>query len=680
MIKMRKERKSVISGIRFACDKVIRILLPYHISPYHLSRFLMLVLFTLPLHHFTTLPLLAAEPSAPSDTELLEKQRNLEKDLERRVQNILDKVFGPNQSEVKASVNLSIIKKVEKGSQAGQQAKRKEENPLGETKFILPGVPAPKNVAKEKEPENVEKQQAEREQAQTRVSFKVDITNREVLAFYNEKLKSKESEARKAVMAMTDLKETELKFIPGKFFDSLSTFWNELIRDPKNLLFAILIFLALLLLLWLFVPLTGFFKAYVRAMKEKAGIEVKMESTGEQEGLGKEGMTPEELAAQGLSAGEKEGDEEMKKKYVPFDYINDENIKRLLGVFRKEPPQVIALVLSYLKPELVRQVYAELPQEIQTKVAAESGALRQATEEQVRMVDQNIKDKIDFLVGGIENLIRILDEVDYKIRDNILEYLMNHRPQLYEKVRSNILMFEDVLKFPDLAVQTLIRELKTDQLARALKNVSPEIMNKFMSNMSQGGAALLKEEMEFGRPVTEDQIEQERQVIMDTVKKLESEGKVQVREKKKVSIFESEDATSPLLPSLPDEGKTTFPEPALPSAPFVQSAEQPFAASTSAETAPESGASLQPEEISSYLSYGQQLYSEGKYEEAMPYLQAVVQSDATNAAAYQAMGHCYYGLGMTTEALQCYDYALSLAPEDETLRQWVEQLKQSVGV
>ena len=113
-------------------------------------------------------------------------------------------------------------------------------------------------------------------------------------------------------------------------------------------------------------------------------------------------------------------------------------MKRLLGVFRKEPPQVIALILSYLKPELVRQIYAELPPEIQTKVAAESGALRQATEEQVRMVDENIKAKIDFLVGGVDNLIKILDEVDYKIRDNILEYLMNHRPQLYEKVRGSI--------------------------------------------------------------------------------------------------------------------------------------------------------------------------------------------------------------------------------------------------
>ena len=390
-------------------------------------------------------------------------------------------------------------------------------------------------------------------------------------------------------------------------------------------------------------------------MKEKGGIEVKMESEnqGEQEGSGEGGgaggLTPEEIAA-GKTEG---GEDEVGKKYAPFEYINEENLKRLLGVFRKEPPQVIALILSYLKPELVRAIYAELPPEIQTKVAAESGALRQATEEQVRMVDENIKAKIDFLVGGVDNLIRILDEVDYKIRDNILEYLMNHRPQLYDKVRSSILLFEDTLKFPDLAIQPIIRELKTEQLARALKTASPEMLNKFMTNMSQGGAALLKEEMEYGRPVSEDQIEQERQAIMTVVKRLESEGKITVREKKKISVFDSEDATSPLSPNLPEDDAP--------------------AAGAKAPAAPAG----QNQEAETHFAYGSQLYSEQKYQDAIPYLQYATQLDAGHVQAWQLLGHCYYGLGMQPEALQHYEYALSLAPNDRELAQWVEQFKQS---
>lgn len=623
---------------------------------------------------FYLLPAHAAD-NEPSDTDLMSKQRTMEKDLEQRVQSILDKILGPNQSEVKATVNLSILKEVQKKAGSGQQQKKKEESPLAETKFILPGIPAPKNVAKEKEPDNVERQRMEQEKAQTITSFKINITNREVVAFYNEKLKSKEPEAKKAVIAMTDLKENELKFIPGKFFSSFSSFWEDFLRDPKNLFYAILLFLLLLLLFWLFVPLTSFFSNYVRAMKEKAGIEVKMESSNEEEGAEGEGMGAGSFGGgEGETEAGKEGDEEMGKKYAPFEYINEENMKRLLGVFRKESPQVIALVLSYLKPDLVKKIYSELPVDLQVKVAAESASLRQATEDQVRMVDQNIKEKIDFLVGGVDNLIQILDEVDYKIRDNILEYLMNHKPQLYEKVRSSILLFDDFLKFPDLAVQTIIRELKTDQLARALKNSSPELANKFFTNMSQGGAALLKEEMEYGRPLTEEQIEQERQLILNRIKELESEGKIQVREKKKISIFESEDATSPLTPSLPGETvsasrRAAIDHPEL-NAPVASVREMP--------TQPKEEAVSQ-EEMQSYLVYGEQLYSEGKYEEAVPYLQYAVQIDPNNLQGYQLLGHCYYSSGLMQQALECYEYVLSLSPEDQALREFVEQLKQSVG-
>lgn len=627
---------------------------------------------------FPSSAIFSEEPKEPAENELIERQRIMERDLEERIQNVLQKTLGPDQSEVKVSVNLSVMKDVKKKSGSGQQKKQKEENPLGDTKFILPGVPAPKNVGKEKEPENVTKQQAEQEREQTQITFKIITSKREAVVFYNEKLKAKEPEARRAVMALTDLKDNELKFVPGKFFTSVTTFWDDFIKDPKNLIFSALLFLLLLLLLWLFIPLTSFFRNYIQAMKEKAGIEVKMESTSEDESdMNKDGLSPSELAEQGLLGEDgKEGEGEMAKKYAPFEYINDENLKRLLGVFRKEPPQVIALVLSYLKQDLVKQIYSELPVDLQVKVAAEASAVRQATEEQVRMVDENIKAKIDFVVGGVDNLIKILEEVDYKIRDNILEYLMNHKPQLYEKVRSSILLFEDFAKFPDPAVQTILRELKTDQLARCLRNASPELLNKFVSNMSQGGAALLKEEMEFGRPVSDEQVELERQSVMNSVKLMENEGKVAIREKKKISVFESEDATSPLTPSMPEDASGSSRRGGKAGGLGLPSAAPTPGSSAGAA----SGEQAAGDEAASYIAYGEQLYAEEKFDEALTYLQHGVDQDPNNASAYQTMGHCYYSLNMAAEALQCYEYALSLAPNDESLRQWVEQFKQSVGV
>ena len=217
-------------------------------------------------------------------------------------------------------------------------------------------------------------------------------------------------------------------------------------------------------------------------------------------------MTPEELAALDAQLAE----EEAMKKFVPFTYVTDENIKQLAYLLHHEEPWIVAMVISYLSPEHSFKVMEALPPDLQAKVALETALYRQTSLEQVQAIDEDIKQKIDFVVGGMEKLVVILESSDRMSRDNILEYLKNEKPAVYDRVRERILLFEDIVNFPKLAMQILVRELKTEQLGRALRNVSPELQQKFFENMSQGAVTLLKEEMEFGRQVTDDQIEEER--------------------------------------------------------------------------------------------------------------------------------------------------------------------------
>ena len=182
-----------------------------------------------------------------------------------------------------------------------------------------------------------------------------------------------------------------------------------------------------------------------------------------------------------------------------------------------------------------------LPADLQAKVALETAMYRQTSLEQVQAIDEDIKQKIDFVVGGLDKLVVILESSDRFARDNILEYLKNEKPAIYERVRENILLFEDLVNFPKTAMQILVRELKTEQLARSLRNTSPELQQKFFENMSQGAVTLLKEEMEYGRPVTDEQVEEERRKIVDFVKQLEKDGKISFRQKGKTATLDSVD-------------------------------------------------------------------------------------------------------------------------------------------
>src|SRR6185437_8413691 len=191
-----------------------------------------------------------------------------------------------------------------------------------------------------------------------------------------------------------------------------------------------------------------------------------------------------------------EDEEDEVKKFEPFTYVSEQNLKGLAYLLRKEEPWIIALVMTYLKPEFAKEVFVSMPPELQARVAVETATIRQTSLEQVMSIDEYVKKKIDFVLGGLENLLKILNEADKTTRENILDYLRNEKPQLYERVREEVVLFDDILKFPDSAVQGIVREVGTESLSRALRGAPPEYMNKFFANMSAGASALLKESMD----------------------------------------------------------------------------------------------------------------------------------------------------------------------------------------
>ena len=319
-----------------------------------------------------------------------------------------------------------------------------------------------------------------------------------------------------------------------------------------------------------------------------------------------------------------------KKAYKPFCYVKEDNLKRLIiCLTRESAPKTIALVVSYLKPEYVREVLNALPQETQAKVAIEMATIHQMGQDQVMDIDKDIKGKIGFLIGGLDHLLKVLDQVDTFTRDNILNSLRGEQPELYDKVRKFIILFEDIPSFTDQAMQVITRELKSDSLAKALREAPADVVSKFFSNMSANASAVLKEEMEYGRPLTSEEIREEREKIINLIKQLENEGKIFIREKPKGLLLES-------------------------------------ATGTTADKGAEAEGNL-----TEYYNAGVQYYEAGQYNEAAPYFEYCAQMNANNASVFQYLGGTYYALGMTAEAVEAYRKALELDPSNEELKAWL---------
>jgi hypothetical protein len=83
--------------------------------------------------------------------------------------------------------------------------------------------------------------------------------------------------------------------------------------------------------------------------------------------------------------------------------------------------------------------------------------------------------------------------------------------------------FDDLAKLNDRTIQKIMREIDSQMLALALTNAKEEVKDTFFRNMSKRAVSLLKEDIEYLSPVTETDIENARQFILDVYDDLSRE-------------------------------------------------------------------------------------------------------------------------------------------------------------
>lgn len=642
----------------------------------------------------------AAGVVAP-DLGLLQEQARIKADSELKLsRDVLDPILGKGKAMPFVDVEMELKMESEESQRMGMGLAEKYKEKGGgqkggmQTTFVLPGIPKPKTITSGPQtpdrPEQAQAQQAQQQKGvqEERFSQKPVFKRLQVTVIHDASVLDPAKDIAKVnlvrqrivdAMGQYQLQADQVVFRPTQFDKPPLVDWKEDFKKPSVYLPLLYALLLLLFLSFLFGPLTRFFRNYVAALREAKKGEYEVLNKGEED-KGDDGKGEDEETLEELSKGELdimlgrkppepppaplEEDESM-KKFEPFTYITEENYKRLANLFlaRADEPWLMGVVLSYLKPELARATLTALPVELQAKVAIEALKIRQLTREQLMAIDADVKESVDFVVGGMERLTQLLDEADSQTRSNILDYLKNEKPEVYQRVRKFILTFEDVVSFPDRDMQTIVRELKTESMAKALQGAAPDVVNKFLGNMSAGAAALLKESIEYAAGLTPAQVEEERAKIMDTVKVLEKEGKINVRSSRgdAFSGFHEEVAK--------DRGDY---------APRTKAAEAALAALAGAQAgpaapAPAAAAAPNPQ-AKQYIDAGIQYHDAGQFAPAAQYLEYGLSLDGSQWQARQYLANCYMQLGRQGDALTQFEQVL-LANPDPGLRQWVDGMK-----
>lgn len=207
--------------------------------------------------------------------------------------------------------------------------------------------------------------------------------------------------------------------------------------------------------------------------------------------------------------------------------------RSIVDLIRYEHPQIIAIVLSYLDSDLAAAVLGLLPEnsraDLMMRVATMDGVQPAAIRELNDMLEVQLRGGPQGKaagLGGLKCAADILNFVDRSAEAKISEAISEHDPELAGRIQDLMFTFDNLIDIDDRGIQTLLREVSTDNLVLALKGTDDTIKGKIFRNMSQRAGDMLREDLEARGPVKLSDVEAAQKEIISIARRLAEEGQI----------------------------------------------------------------------------------------------------------------------------------------------------------
>ena len=202
---------------------------------------------------------------------------------------------------------------------------------------------------------------------------------------------------------------------------------------------------------------------------------------------------------------------------------------------RQEHPQIIAIVLAYLESDQAAEVLSLLPDQVRPdvimRVATIDGIPPAAFEELDSVMEkqfqgtENVKSSS---VGGIRAAAEMLNLVDGSTEEGILSSIKESDQALSEQIQDEMFVFDNIGDLDDRSIQTLLREVDSNDLPKAVKGADQAVREKIMRNMSRRASEMLSEDIDAVGPVRVSEVEAAQKEILSVVRRLADEGQIQL--------------------------------------------------------------------------------------------------------------------------------------------------------
>ncbi len=207
--------------------------------------------------------------------------------------------------------------------------------------------------------------------------------------------------------------------------------------------------------------------------------------------------------------------------------------RSIADLIRLEHPQIISIILSLLDADQAAEVLSLLPENMRSDILMRIATLEGVQPAALKELDEIMEKQLtgsdsvkSSAIGGVNAAANILNFIDSSISEVMMEDLNENNPSLGQEIQDKMFVFEDLAAVDDRGIQTLLREVSTDQLLLALRGVDDDLKEKIFGNMSKRAAEMLRDDLEAAPPTKLSEVEAAQKDILAIAKKLADSGEL----------------------------------------------------------------------------------------------------------------------------------------------------------
>ena len=207
--------------------------------------------------------------------------------------------------------------------------------------------------------------------------------------------------------------------------------------------------------------------------------------------------------------------------------------RAIADLIRLEHPQIIAIILSLLDADQAAAVLTLMPDNMRSDIMMRIATLEGVQPAALRELDDIMEKQLtgsdgvkSSQIGGVDAAANILNFIESTISEPLMQDINENNADLAQRIQDKMFVFGDLLSVDDRGIQTLLREVSTDQLLLALRGVEAALRDKIFANMSRRAADMLRDDLEAAPPTRLSEVEAAQKDILSIAKRLADAGEL----------------------------------------------------------------------------------------------------------------------------------------------------------